>query len=48
MWEYLTTLTTLILSKENHMIFLAGLILGIIIGGLFGAFVLPMIWKPKQ
>lgn len=35
------------LSKEEHMLFIGGLILGIIIGGLFGRFVLPLIWKPK-
>lgn len=35
------------LSKEEHMLFIGGLIIGLVIGGLFGRFVLPMIWKPK-
>lgn len=40
-------LITTILSKEQNMVFIAGLIVGIIIGGLIGVFVTPMFWKPK-
>lgn len=47
MWEYLTTVTTLLLNKEEFMVFIAGIVLGIIIGGLIGTFVVPMFWKPK-
>lgn len=35
------------LSKEEHMLFIGGLFIGLVIGGLFGRFVLPLIWKPK-
>lgn len=35
------------LSKEEHMLFIGGLVIGLVIGGLFGRFVLPLIWKPK-
>lgn len=43
----LLPLITTILSKENNMIFVAGLVVGVIIGGLVGVFVTPMFWKPK-
>lgn len=29
------------------VLFIEGLVLGLVIGGLFGRFVLPLIWKPK-
>lgn len=48
MWEFLTNLTTQLFNKEVYMAFFAGLVVGVIIGGLVGVFVTPMFWKPKQ
>lgn len=36
------------LSKEEHMLFIGGFILGAILGGLVDRFIIPMVWKPKQ
>lgn len=34
MWEFLTTVTTTFLNKENYMASLGGLIVGVLIGAL--------------
>lgn len=42
-----TDFLIMFLSKENHMLFISGMVVGAVIGGLIATFVVPMFWKPK-